>query len=112
MTTTIDRYITLERDAYNEIKSLYDIDTLRDIAMNGCASGCASYHIYTSDCVDFYNNHQDEIDEYICDALGVDSILELDNIRDAGDLRHAANLACWTYIELVAGVLADEADCE
>ena len=112
MTATLDRYITLERDAYDEIKSLYDVDTLREIALNGCASGCASYHIYTSDCVDFYNKYQGEIDDYICDALGVDSILELDVIRDAADLEHAASLACWVYIELVAGVLVDESDYE
>ena len=91
--------------AVQEIRDTYSVDELREIAMHGCASGSASRHIYTSDCVDFYNNHQDEIDEYICDALGVDSPLEL--TTDCGSIEHAMNHLCWIFIELVAAEYAD-----
>ena len=104
MTQTLIRPQT----AVDVIVEMYDKDTLKDIAMHGCASGCASYHIYTSDCVDFYNNHQDEIDEYICDALGYDSVMEL--TTECADIQHAMNHLCWIFIELVAAVHSDEED--
>ena len=91
--------------ALNSIKDTYDMDTLRDISNHGCASGCAHRHIYTSDCVDFYNNYQDEIDEYICESLGYDSVMEL--TTECNDIRHAMNHLCWIYIELVASELVD-----
>ena len=102
MTQTLIRPQT----AVDAILEMYDKDTLHDIAMHGCASGSASYHIYTSDCVDFYNNHQDEIDEYICDELGYDSVMEL--TTECVDIQQAMNHLCWIFIELVAGVHSDE----
>ncbi len=96
--------------AKSEIESLYTIECMREIAMHGCASGVAHYHIYTSDCVDFYNKHQDEIDEYICDALGVATPLEL--TTECGDIRHAMNHLCWIFIELLSAELVDIYDQE
>ena len=94
--------------AVQTIQDQYDIDTLRDIRDHGCASGGAGYHIYTSDCVDFYNNHQDEIDEYICEQLGYDSVMQLTSECD--NIQHAMNHLCWVYIELVASELVDVYD--
>ena len=98
-------------NAFETIKSLYDHDTLTDIATHGCASGCAGYHIYTSDCVDFYNEHQDEIDDYICEHLCVDTVMQL--VTECDDLRGAMAHLCWIYIELLAGELVDtyEEEC-
>lgn len=92
-------------NAYETIQHLYDKDTLTDIINHGCSSGSAHRHIYTSDCVDFYNNHQDEIDDYICEQLCVDSVMEL--TTDCYNIQHAMNHLCWIYIELVAGALVD-----
>ena len=86
--------------ARQTIIDLYDMDQLNDIAYHGCVSGCAGHHIYTSDCIDFYNNHQDEIDEYIIDSLGIRSVMEL--TANCDDIRHAMNKLCWIYIELLA----------
>ena len=96
--------------AYQEIQDLYTVECLRDIRDHGCASGSAHYHIYTSDCVDFYNNHQDEIDEYICEQLGYDTVMQL--TVECDDIRHAMNHLCWVYIELVASELVDIYDCD
>ena len=94
--------------AKETILSLYDQDTLTDIAAHGCASGCASYHIFTSDCCDFYNNHQDEIDDYLCDSLGIDSPMELTS--ECGNIQHAMNHLCWIFIEMIAQEETDSDD--
>jgi len=86
--------------AYNKLCAMYDVDTMRDIAEHGCASGAASNHIYTSDCVDFYNNHQDEIDEFLCEHWGLDTVMEL--TQECADIQHAMNHLCWIYVECVA----------
>ena len=102
---TIHFYNNTKLDtAFNSIKDTYDINTLRDISIHGCASGCASHHIYTTDCVDFYNNHQDEIDDYICNTLDVNSVMEL--TTDCGSIQDAICHLCWIFIELVAAEYA------
>ena len=108
MTQTASRYITINQGAYDEIKDIYDLDELHDIARNGCAVGCASSHIYYSDTVDFYEKHEDEINEYICDALGVDTVFKLDNVAEFDGILNVQNLLCWMYIELVASEILME----
>ena len=108
MTQTASRYITINQGAYDEIKETYDLDELHDIAQHGCESGCASSHIYYSDTVDFYEKHKDEINDYICDALGVDTVFQLDNIAECDGIQNVQNLLCWMYIELVASEILME----
>ena len=108
MTQTATRYITINQGAYDEIKETYDLDELHDIAMHGCAAGCASSHIYYSDTVGFYEKHEDEINDYICDALGVDTVFQLDNVQECDGILNVQNLLCWIYIELVASEILSE----
>ena len=96
---------------FDVIKSQYTIDELNDIVEHGCASGCASHHIYYSDTVSFYDQYSDDILDYIRDAIGSEFLTEtFDN--NEGNLTGYKNDIVWTFIELYAMELIDNIDNE
>ena len=96
---------------FDVIKNQYTIDELNDIVEHGCASGCANNHIYYSDTVSFYDQHEDAICEYIRDAIGSEFLTEtFDN--NEGNLTGYKNDIVWTFIELYAMELIDNIDNE
>ena len=94
-------------DAYNSVKESYDIDTLREIVEYGCSSGIANQHIYYSETVSFFDEHEDEIIEYIADTLGGEFNEELWN-NNPCHINGYKNDTTWCYIELVASQLVAE----
>ena len=95
------------KTAFDTIKDQYDLDTLREIMTHGCASGVATHHIYYSETVEFFDNNEEEIVEYISDNLGEDVLVECFKNSNA-HLTSYKNDICWTFVELVAGQLIDE----
>ena len=86
--------------AVDAILEIYTEEELFDIAYHGCASGCASSHIYTSDCVKFYDEYEYEILEYIEENLGYASAFEL--TTGCGAIDQVKNTLVWIFIELIA----------
>jgi len=96
---------------FDVIKNQYTIDELNDIVEHGCASGCASNHIYYSDTVSFYDKYSDDINDYIRDAIGSEFLTEtFDN--NEGNLIGYKNDIVWTFIELYAMELIDNINNE
>ena len=96
---------------FDVIKNQYTIDELNDIVEHGCASGCASNHIYYSDTVSFYDEYSDDILDYIRDVIGSEFLTEtFDN--NEGNLTGYKNDIVWTFIELYAMELIDNIDNE
>jgi len=96
---------------FEVIKDVYTIDELNDIVEHGCASGCAHQHIYYSDNVSFYDKYEDDIVEYITDAIGSEFLTEtFDN--NEGNLTGYKNDIVWTFVELYAMELIDNIDNE
>jgi hypothetical protein len=96
---------------FDVIKNQYTIDELNDIVEHGCASGCASNHIYYTDTVSFYDKYSNDIDDYITDAIGLEFLTEtFDN--NEGNLTGYKNDMCWTFIELYAMELIDNINNE
>ena len=93
--------------AFETIKDVYDIDTLRAIAEHGCASGVAHDHIYYSDCIKFYDTYEDEITDYIVDNFGSEMLVELFS-NNEGNLRGYKNDLVWTFIEMNASTIIEE----
>ena len=87
-------------NAVDAILEIYTEEELFDIAYHGCASGCASSHIYTSDCVKFYDEYECEITDYIEENLGYASAFEL--TTECGSIDHVKNHLVWIFIELIA----------
>ena len=96
---------------FDVIKNQYTIDELNDIVEHGCASGCAHQHIYYSDTISFYDEHESDICDYITDAIGSEFLTEtFDN--NEGMLTGYKNDIVWTFIELYAMELIDNIDNE
>ena len=101
----------MTQSPFDVIKNDYTIEELNDIVEHGCASGCANNHIYYSDTVSFYDQHEDAICEYITDAIGSEFLTEtFDN--NEGMLTGYKNDIVWTFIELYAMELIDNIDNE
>ena len=91
---------------FDVIKGDYTIDELNDIVEHGCASGCAHNHIYYTDTVSFYDEHESDICDYITNAIGSEYLTEtFDN--NEGMLTGYKNDIVWTFIELYAMELID-----
>ena len=95
------------KSAFETIRETYDIETLREIRDHGCASGVAHDHIYYAETCQFFEDHEDEIVEYIADALGGELNEEL-WINNPCNLVGYKNDSTWCFIELVAGQIVDE----
>ena len=96
---------------FQVIKNVYTIEELNDIVEHGCASGCAHQHIYYSDNVSFYDKYEDDIVEYITDAIGSEFLTEtFDN--NEGSLTGYKNDIVWTFVELYAMELIDNINNE
>ena len=87
------------------ILGMYTEEELYDIAYHGCASGCAHSHIYTSDCVEFFDEYEYQITDYIEEQLGYDSAYEL--TTECSSIDHVKNHLVWIFIELVATSFQD-----
>ena len=93
--------------AFDTIKNEYDIDTLREIRDHGCSSGVANNHIYYTQTVKFYDEHEDEIIDTIADILGGEYNEEVWD-RNPCHINGYKNEIVWTYIELVADTLIEQ----
>ena len=101
----------MTQSPFDVIKNQYTIDELNDIVEHGCASGCASNHIYYTDTVSFYDRYSDDICEYINNAIGFEFQREtFDN--NEGNLTGYKNDIVWTFIELYAMELIDNINNE
>ena len=101
----------MTKSPFDVIKNDYTIEELNDIVEHGCASGCASNHIYYTDTVSFYDQYSDDINDYIRDAIGSEFLTEtFDN--NEGNLTGYKNDIVWTFIELYAMELIDNINNE
>jgi hypothetical protein len=86
--------------AITSILKTYDSEELNDIANHGCASGCASSHIYYTETTEFFDKYEEDIYDSLRDIFGEDFLFEL--VTDCHDMTDMKNKLVWTFIELVA----------
>ena len=95
---------------YTILDHEFDIDELKDIATHGMAQGVSGF-IYTRDCVNKFNDNEDEIEEYLSDwyhdNIGEDNYLGaiagshgID--YPACSIQELKNRMVWSYVELKA----------
>ena len=85
----------------DELLSIYDQESMQEIANHGCESGVCFQHIYYGDTSKFYDNNEDEVLDYLTDMFDTEFLVDLFRDADA-DLTHYKNAVCWAYIEMVA----------
>ena len=86
--------------AVESILDTYDSEELSDIANHGCASGCASSHIYYTETSEFFDKYEEDVNDYLRDIFGENFMFEL--ISDCHDMTDMKNKLVWVFIELVA----------
>ena len=79
MTATIDKMYTIfEAQDPTERDASFDVDQLKDIVMYGMSQGVPMF-TYTKDCVQWFNENEDTIEEYLSDwyhdNIGVDNYI-------------------------------------
>ena len=96
---------TVSNTMFTILDHEFDIDELNDIVNHGMSGGVSGF-IYTRDCVDKFNEHDDEIQDYLSDWV-------YDNIGDgkssfsyfapdAEDIAQLKSKLVWSYVELKA----------
>ncbi len=116
-TATMDKMYTIfkaqdptERDA------VFELDELRDIVNHGMSQGVPMF-TYTKDCVQWFNENEDEIEEYLSDwykdNMGEDNyigaIAGADNHSyPVGSIDELKNRMVWMYVELKAFEILSE----
>ena len=90
----------------------FELGELRDIVIHGMSAGVSGF-IYTRDCVDKFNDHEDEIEEYLSDWYH-DNMGEKDYIgvlasgvdtkgnRPVCSIDELKTRMVWAYLELKA----------
>ena len=85
----------------DELLSVYDHDSLSEIASMGCKSGVCSQHIYYADTIAFFDKYEGEILDLIHVRYGVDELVSIFK-RSEADYDMYRNDCCWLFIENVA----------
>jgi hypothetical protein len=92
----------------------FELDELRDIVNHGMSAGVSGF-IYTRDCVDKFNEHDDEIEEYLSDWY-FDNLNERNYMAaicsdvEPGSIDELKNKMVWMYVELKAHEILTQVD--
>ena len=86
----------------------FDIDELNDIVNHGMSAGVSGF-IYTRDCVNKFNEHDDEIEEYLSDwyhdNMGENNYIGAiasNGTFSVGSVDELMTKMVWAYVELKA----------
>ena len=107
-------------DVHTILDVEFDADELKDIVNHGMSAGVSGF-IYTKDCVDKFNEHDDEIEEFLSDWYK-DNMGEDDYIGaiagphvgqgrfSVGSIDELKNRMVWMYVELKAHAILCSVD--
>jgi hypothetical protein len=86
----------------------FDIDELKDIVNHGMSAGVSGF-IYTRECVDKFNDNDDEIEEYLSDwyhdNMGENNYIgsiSSNGTFSVGSIDELKTRMVWMYVELQA----------
>ena len=108
MTQTLSKmYTILESKDATQGDAAFDLDELKDIVNYGMSAGVPGF-IYTKDCVEWFDDNEDEIEEYLSDwyhdNMGEDNYLA--RIAESNDyidsIQALKTHMVWSYVELKA----------
>ena len=87
--------------ALDVIKATYSLADFKEIVERGCQSGVCSKHRHYGENINFFDENQDEIVDYIECNHGTEFLVELFKNADAS-LRDYKNSVVWAFIETIA----------
>ena len=94
----------------------FELDELRDIVNHGMSAGVSGF-IYTRDCVNKFNEHDDEIEEYLSDwyhdNMGENNYIGAiasNGTFSVGSVDELMTKMVWSYVELKAHEILTQVD--
>ena len=90
-----------------DLKETYDLEDCKYILEGGCVSGCAYKHIYYAQTNSFYDKYDDEVVEYVKEAMG-DNYPACLFVENDYDIILYKNSIVWCAIETYAFEQCDE----
>ena len=103
---------------YTILDQEFGVDELKDVVNHGMSAGVSGF-IYTRDCVDKFNEHDDEIEEYLSDwyhdNMGENNYIGAiasNGTFSVGSVDELMTKMVWSYVELKAHDLLTEAGIE
>ena len=107
MTATVSPFYTIfESEDQTQRDLAFEVDELVDIANHGCAAGVSGL-IYTRDCVEWFDENEDTIEEYLSDWY-FDNLNERNylaaicNDQEPCSIDELKTKMVWMYVELRA----------
>ena len=90
------------KNARQTIFSDYTKEERDDIANHGCASGCASTFIYTQDCLEFFTEHQEEIESLLEEHFNDRDTCYMAYFgKHSSDIDNMQVNMVWAFVEIV-----------
>ena len=87
-------------DGRDTILSMFTKEELKEISQYGADQGVPGF-CYYSETVEFFDEHEDEIEEYFDLNFG-ESIIKWAIDRGHKDMRSIKNFCTWAYLESIA----------
>jgi hypothetical protein len=75
-----------------------DIDEISDVARYGCSGGVSGF-IYNTECAEFFDTHEDVIEDVCYDMLGDDWIVTLCKYNKIMSILELKTYAVWFTVE-------------
>ena len=109
MTQTVSR-------SYTILGQEFEVDELKDIVTHGMSAGVCGF-IYTKDCVDKFDEFEDDVETYLSDwyydNMGESNYIgaiagDENNQFSVGSIDELKNRMVWTYAELKAFEILSE----
>lgn len=84
-----------------------DLDEIKDVAQHGCSGGVSGF-IYSSELFDFFNEHEDEIEDALNDA-GL-KLTDLVSDPESWTFQEVREKAVWFVVEEYCQTVANSQD--
>ena len=75
-----------------------DMDEIKDVAHHGCSGGVSGF-IYNQDCNEFFDTHEDSVEDVCYDMLGDDWIATLCKYNNITSVMSLKTYAVWFVVE-------------
>jgi hypothetical protein len=75
-----------------------DMDEIRDVAHHGCSGGVSGF-IYNQECNEFFDTHEDSVEDVCYDMLGNDWMATLTKQAKISSILELKTQAVWFVVE-------------
>ena len=105
---------TVSNTMFTILDREFELDELNDVVNHGMSAGVSGF-IYTLECADKFDEHDDEIQDYLsdwCHDNGVGQSSFAYFAPDAEDITQLKRQLVWSYLELKANDILCEVEAE